>query len=107
MAVILLFGIYLIEQLHTQKEKKNKDISKPVQDEKEHNREFKITKEQYVLSILILLMSIGIGFFGNLFANCFFSQFGTDFICNTVFILFFGFIVVLIYLAYEKLYPKN
>ena len=108
MAGILLLGTYKIEQLHTQKEKKNKDISTSVQDENEHNGKLKITNEQYVLSILILLMSIGIGFLGNISANFYFSHFEENFyIFIATLILFFGFIAVLIYFVYEKLYLKN
>lgn len=107
MAVFFSGVTYQIEKLH-KNEKTNKDISTTVQDENEHNGELKITKEQYVLSISILLMSIGIGFWGNLLANYYFSLFRTDlYIFIIVLILFFGFIAVLIYLAYDKLYPKN
>ena len=121
MGVILLFGLYKIEQLHVEKEikklyigkeKNNNELSTTIQDEKEQIGEVKLTQQQnFFIVIYIAVISMGIGFFGNVFANYAYDELLKKFPFYWgyygTFFIFLGFIFSLSYLGYKIGYSKT
>ena len=112
MAGILLFGTYKIEQLHTQKENNNDNLSTTIQDQKEQIGEVELTQQHKIfIAIMIAILSMGIGFFGNVFANYAYDELlkRVPFYLGyyVTFFIFIGFILILSYLGYKIGYSKT
>lgn len=91
----------------------NNNYSTTIQEEKEQNKEVKLTqKNKNVFPLFIAVISLGVGFFGNLFATYSFhklSNMGVSldlgYYCS--FVIFIGFIIFLFYLAYNIVNSKE